>query len=40
MEFGINKQKDDIEKIFREAGLKTEFFKDLQKKWRVVEVYR
>ena len=40
LEFGENKQKDDIEKIFREAGLKTEFFKDLQKKWRVVEVYR
>ena len=40
LEFGINKQKDDIEKIFREAGLKTEFFKDLQKNWRVVEVYR
>jgi len=40
LEFGENKQKDDIEKIFREAGLKTEFFKDLQKKWRVVEVSR
>ena len=40
LEFGENKQKDDIEKIFRETGLKTEFFKDLQKKWRVVEVRR
>ena len=40
LEFGVNKQKDDIEKIFRETGLKTEFFKDLQKKWRVVEVRR
>ena len=40
LEFGVNKQKDDIEKIFRAAGLKTEFFKDLQKKWRVVEVRR
>ena len=38
LEFGANKQKDDVEKIFREAGLKTGFFKDLQKKWRVVEV--
>ena len=40
LEFGINKQKDDIEKIFIGAGLKTEFFKDLQNKWRVVEVRR
>ena len=40
LEFGVNKQKDDIENIFRETGLKTEFFKDLQKKWRVVEVRR
>ena len=40
LEFGGNGQKDDIEKIFNGAGLKTEFFKDLQKKWRVVEVYR
>jgi len=40
LEFGENKQKDDIEKIFLEAGLKTDFFKDLQKKWRVVEVRR
>ena len=38
LEFGGNKQKDDIEKIFNEAKLKTEFFKDLQKHWRVVEV--
>ena len=40
LEFGLNKQKDDIEKIFRAVELKTEFFKDLQKKWRVVEVRR
>ena len=40
LEFGGNGQKDDIEKIFNGSGLKTEFFKDLQKKWRVVEVYR
>ena len=38
LEFGENKQKDDIENIFRETGLKTEFFKDLQNYWRVVEV--
>ena len=31
---------EDIEKIFTEARLKAEFFKDLQKKWRVVEVRR
>ena len=40
LEFGINKQKDDIERIFKEGGLKTKFFKDLQNKWRVVEVRR
>jgi len=40
LEFGENKQRDDIENIFIEAGLKIEFFKDLQKKWRVVEVRR
>ena len=40
LEFGGNGQKDDIEKIFNGTGLKTEFFKDLQKKWRVLEVYR
>ena len=40
LEFGENKQKDDIEMIFVEVGLKTKFFKDLQKKWRVVEVRR
>ena len=38
LEFGGNKQKDDIEKIFNEAGFMTKFFKDLQKYWRVVEV--
>ena len=40
LEFGENKQKDDIENIFLEAELKTEFFKDLQNKLRVVEVKR
>ncbi len=40
LEFGGNGQKDDIEKIFNGGGLKTEFFKDLQNNWRVVEVYR
>ena len=40
LEFGGNGQKYDVEKIFNGAGLKTEFFKDLQKNWRVVEVYK
>ena len=40
LEFGSNKQKNDIEKIFRGVGLKTKYFKDLQKQWRVVEVKR
>ena len=40
LEFGGNGQKDDIEKIFNGVGLNTVFFKDLQKNWRVVEVYR
>ena len=40
LEFGANKQKNDIEKIFRGVGLKTKYFKDLQKQWRVVEVKR
>jgi release factor glutamine methyltransferase len=40
LEFGGNGQKDYIEKIFNGAGLKTAFFKDLQKNWRVVEVFR
>ena len=40
LEFGGNSQKNNVEKIFYRAGLKTEFFKDLQKIWRVVEVYR
>ena len=40
LEFGANKQKNDIENIFRGVGLKTKYFKDLQKQWRVVEVKR
>jgi len=40
LEFGGNCQKDDIEKIFMGAGLKTKFIKDLQKNWRVVEVIK
>ena len=38
LEFGGNYQKDNIENIFRKAKLKSEFFKDQQKIWRVVEV--
>ena len=38
LEFGGNYQKDEIEKIFGKTKLKTEFFKDLQNNWRVVEV--
>ena len=40
LEFGEEKQKGDIKKYFTGAGLKTEFFKDLQQNWRVVEVRR
>ena len=40
LEFGEEKQKDAIEKYFSEAGLKTEFFKDHQQNWRVVEARR
>ncbi len=38
LEFGGNAQKDAVELIFQNAGLNTEFFKDLQNDWRVVEV--
>ena len=38
LEIGGNRQKDDIEKIFRKTGLNVEFFKDLQRDWRVVEI--
>ena len=40
LEFGADNQKNDIEKIFRGVGLKTKYFKDLQKQWRVIEVKR
>ena len=40
LEFGGNDQKDDVKNIFRDAGLKTKFFKDLQRIWRAVEVRR
>ena len=40
LEFGGNDQKDAIESIFQNAGLNTEFFKDLQQDWRMVEVRR
>lgn len=38
LEFGGNEQKERVEEIFSKAGLKTEFIKDLQGDWRVVEV--
>ena len=40
LEFGGNAQKQAVESIFQNAGLKTEFFKDLQNDWRIVEVRR
>ena len=36
LEFGGNKQKNDIENIFKQNNLKTTFIKDLQHDWRVV----
>ena len=40
LEFGGNNQKDAVESIFQNAGLNTEFFKDLQSDWRIIEVRR
>ena len=40
LEFGSDGQKCDIEKIFGDAKLQTEFFKDINNNWRVVEVRR
>ena len=40
LEFGGNKQKDKVEEIFTNVGLNTNFYKDLQNDWRVVEVRR
>ncbi len=38
LEFGGNPQKEAVDSIFKNAGLNTEFFKDLQGDYRVVEV--
>ena len=40
LEFGGNNQKEAVKSIFQNAGLNTEFFKDLQQDWRMVEVRR
>jgi len=40
LEFGGNAQKGAVESIFQNVGLNTEFFKDLQNNWRVIEVRR
>ena len=40
LEFGGNPQKEAVEALFKSAGLKTGFFKDLQNNWRVVGVHR
>jgi len=40
LEIGGNNQRDSIKSIFQNAGLNTEFFKDLQQDWRMVEVRR
>ena len=40
LEFGGNKQKISVEQIFTQYGFNTNFFKDLQGDWRVVEVRR
>ena len=38
LEIGGNAQKEGVEKIFSDAGLQTEFFRDNQDDFRVVEV--
>ncbi len=38
LEFGGNNQKDPVKKIFESVNLKTNFIKDLQHDWRIVEV--
>ena len=38
LEFGGNNQKDPVKKIFESVDLKTNFRKDLQHDWRIVEV--
>ena len=40
LEFGGNKQKNDIANIFKQNNLKTTFLKDLQHDWRVVVITR
>ena len=40
LEIGGGDQQDAVESIFQNAGLNTEFFKDLQQDWRMVEVRR
>ena len=40
LEIGGNDQQDAVKSIFQNAGLNTEFFKDLQQDWRMVEVRR
>ena len=40
LEIGGGDQQDAVESIFQNSGLKTEFFKDLQQDWRMVEVRR
>ena len=40
LEFGGNPQKEAVEALFHSTGLQTEFFKDLQNDWRLVEVRR
>ena len=40
LEIGGGNQQDAVESIFQNAGLNTEFFKDLQQDWRMVEVRR
>ena len=40
LEVGGNNQQDAVESIFKKAGLKIEFLKDLQQDYRMVEVRR
>ena len=40
LEISGNKQRLNIENLFISNNLKTDFYKDLQQEWRVVEVRR
>ena len=40
LEIGGSDQQNAVESIFQNAGFNTEFFKDLQQDWRMVEVRR